>query len=134
MATSSSETDGDHGFQIAPMVDVVFVLLLFFMACAGLKQVERHLDIDIPATGVPREIPLVVSITADGAVSVSSLPLAAADDESLARLRAWFAQMPSDEIVISPVVMQPSADTQHGRFVQVLALLNRMGFKKIAFA
>ena len=24
--------DGDPGFQIAPMVDVVFVLLLFFMA------------------------------------------------------------------------------------------------------
>ena len=32
---------GDLGFQIAPMVDVVFVLLLFFMASAGAQVVEN---------------------------------------------------------------------------------------------
>ena len=36
MAGSIGSDDGDIGFQIAPMVDVVFVLMLFFMACAGL--------------------------------------------------------------------------------------------------
>ena len=31
-------SDGDYGLQIAPMLDVMFVLLLFFMVMAG-KQV-----------------------------------------------------------------------------------------------
>ena len=30
------------------MVDVVFVLMLFFMACAGMQVVEKELSINIP--------------------------------------------------------------------------------------
>ena len=45
MAGKTNGEDGAFGFQIAPMVDVVFVLLLFFMACAGLSQKERFLNI-----------------------------------------------------------------------------------------
>jgi biopolymer transport protein ExbD len=136
MATSSNETDGDHGFQIAPMVDVVFVLLLFFMACAGFKQVERHLGITVPnrEPGAVPDPPIVLEIANDGAIMVNGLALAEADDASLPRLRAWFNRMPFDEVLNSPVVMRPSANTTHGRFLQVLALVKKMGFKKISFA
>ena len=41
--------DGDPGFQIAPMVDVVFVLLLFFMASAGSQVIEKELNISLPS-------------------------------------------------------------------------------------
>ena len=41
MAGSVGSEDGDMGFQIAPMVDVVFVLLLFFMASAGAQIIEK---------------------------------------------------------------------------------------------
>ena len=34
-------SDGDYGLQIAPMLDVMFVLLLFFMVMAG-KQVKEN--------------------------------------------------------------------------------------------
>ena len=48
MGGSVGSEDGDAGFQIAPMVDVVFVLLLFFMASAGSQIVERELNISLP--------------------------------------------------------------------------------------
>ena len=32
--------DGTLGFQIAPMIDVVFVIMLFFMVMAGAVKVE----------------------------------------------------------------------------------------------
>jgi biopolymer transport protein ExbD len=51
MAGGGGSGDGDFGFQIAPMVDVVFVLLLFFMACAGTNQVEGLLKIALPSQG-----------------------------------------------------------------------------------
>ncbi len=49
MAGSVGSEDGDMGFQIAPMVDVVFVLMLFFMASAGSQIVEKELTINLPA-------------------------------------------------------------------------------------
>ena len=49
MGGSAGSEDGDVGFQIAPMVDVVFVLLLFFMASAGSQVVERELNISLPS-------------------------------------------------------------------------------------
>ena len=49
MAGVGKGEDGDIGFQIAPMVDVVFVLLLFFMASAGSQIIPKELTINLPS-------------------------------------------------------------------------------------
>ena len=49
MSGGGVSEDGDVGFQIAPMVDVVFVLLLFFMASAGSQVIETELNISLPS-------------------------------------------------------------------------------------
>ena len=41
-------TNGDVGFQIAPMIDVVFVIMLFFMVMAGAVKVEHELKTTLP--------------------------------------------------------------------------------------
>ena len=35
------QKDAELGFQIAPMIDVVFVIMLFFMVMAGSVKTER---------------------------------------------------------------------------------------------
>ena len=42
--------DAEVGFQIAPMIDVVFVIMLFFMVQAGDRQVETELKMKLPST------------------------------------------------------------------------------------
>ncbi len=42
--------DGYLGFQIAPMIDVVFVITVFFMVMAGAVKVERELNTKLPGT------------------------------------------------------------------------------------
>lgn len=42
--------DGEVGFQIAPMIDVVFVIMLFFMVLAGDRQVETLMPMTLPST------------------------------------------------------------------------------------
>ena len=37
-----SEPQGNLEFQIAPMVDVIFILILFFMCSAGATKVEEN--------------------------------------------------------------------------------------------
>lgn len=49
-ANTRSELDTDLGFQIAPMIDVIFVIMLFFMTQAGQKQVETELKMKLPTT------------------------------------------------------------------------------------
>ena len=41
---ASSVGDGEFGFQIAPMLDILFVLLLFFMVMAGAQKHETALQ------------------------------------------------------------------------------------------
>ena len=40
--------EAQAGFQIAPMIDVVFVIMLFFMVMAGAVKVERELKTLFP--------------------------------------------------------------------------------------
>ncbi|HYR57404.1 MAG TPA: biopolymer transporter ExbD, partial [Chthoniobacteraceae bacterium] len=71
MAGSVGSEDGDIGFQIAPMVDVVFVLMLFFMACAGSQVTERELNIALPSGAAAKsanntKTPIVIDISPEG--------------------------------------------------------------------
>ena len=134
MATSQNSSDGDHGFQIAPMVDVVFVLLLFFMALAGLRQQEVQLKTQLPCNcdGFG-EIPVVLDITADGRVSVNGTQYATRTDRELTELAAWLQNLAAEEPT-APFVIRPNNETQHERFIQVLSLLKKTGFRRITFA
>ncbi len=42
----------DLGFQIAPLIDVVFVILVFFMALAAQIRIERILQTKLPGVAV----------------------------------------------------------------------------------
>ena len=60
----------DAAFQMAPMIDMVFLLLVFFM-CASHMSTEQNAELDIPTATravVPKERPgrFTVNIKADG--------------------------------------------------------------------
>lgn len=70
----------DMGFQIAPMIDVVFVIMLFFMVMAGGAKTEQELKMKLPgdsdvstSTDVPDEV--TISISEDGQVSLNDSPI-----------------------------------------------------------
>lgn len=44
------------GFQFAPMVDILFLLLIFFMAASVYSQLESELDITVPTSEVATPI------------------------------------------------------------------------------
>lgn len=69
------------GFQIAPMVDVVFVIMLFFMVLAGSIKVENAHNTKLPGTlevANPDTIPpdeIAIRIEDDGQVFLNEDPL-----------------------------------------------------------
>ena len=50
MRLEQNINEGTFGFQIAPMIDVVFVIMLFFMVMAGAVKVENELNTQLPGT------------------------------------------------------------------------------------
>jgi biopolymer transport protein ExbD len=138
MAGSVGSEDGDIGFQIAPMVDVVFVLMLFFMASAGVQVVEKELAMNLPSgAGKPSDVPttpIIVDITAEGQVSVNDQPYGGSDDKNLQKLRDFFAHSIEQFGDKDPVIVRPSPDTTHERVMDVLNAAAASHVKNLTFS
>jgi biopolymer transport protein ExbD len=138
MGGSVGSEDGDIGFQIAPMVDVVFVLMLFFMASAGSQIVENELNISLPS-GAPAsatataKTPIIIDISAEGQVVGNNQSFGTPTDRSLASLRDWLksTQGFGGE---DPVIIRPNSQTRHERIVDVLNACAAAGIKNLTFS
>ena len=133
MTSSPGTQDGDIGFQIAPMVDVVFVLMLFFMACAGWQMKERELSANLPGQGKGADTLIVIEIAGDGRVLLNDQPLGENGDHQLAGLRAWFKNARGRFGADDPVVIRPAATTRQERIVDVLNATAASGVGKVSF-
>ena len=133
MASSPGTQDGDIGFQIAPMVDVVFVLMLFFMACAGWQMKERELSASLPGNGTGQATVVVIEIASDGRVLLNDQPLGENGDRQLAGLRAWFTSARERFGSDDPVVIRPAAATRQERIIDVLNATTASGVGKVSF-
>ena len=138
MASVGSE-DGDIGFQIAPMVDVVFVLMLFFMASAGSQVVERELGINLPSGGGPSNkvgpppTPIMVDIAADGQVTMNNQTYGTPTDANLGALREWLKKTINQFGDKDPLIIRPAPDTRHSRIMDVLNAAGASGVKNLTF-
>ena len=136
MSTSPNNEDGDPSFQIAPMVDIVFVLLLFFMTYKTIKElrVEATPSGRAPGEIVNGPIPIIVDIGPDDTVTVNGKVVATSTDHEFADLSRWLEGIRSTSNKEEPFIIKATDQTRHERVVRVLSILNKAGFKKVGFA
>lgn len=137
MASGSTTEDGDIGFQIAPMVDVVFVLLLFFMAAAGSQQISKEISSNLPGLnpGISKQVEIVIriDILPDGRVEMNNRVFDTAASRDLPELRQWLKDTIARFGDKDPVVLCPSPSTPHQRVIDVLNAASTAGVKKLTF-
>ena len=81
----------DVGFQIAPMIDITWILIIFFMVTMHLAETEFAVEVDLPIASAA-EVPLdmngrvIVNIDQGGAYFVGNHPM------TLAQLTAHLKQ------------------------------------------
>jgi biopolymer transport protein ExbD len=139
MAGSVASDDGDTGFQIAPMVDIVFVLMLFFMASAGSQIVEKELNISLPSgptanAGYNREALILIDISPEGQVTMNNRSFGTPTDRKLQPLREWLKNAIEQFGGEDPVVIRPNPETRHERIIDVLNAAAAAGVKKLTFS
>lgn len=120
------------GFQMTPMIDVVFLLLCFFVTTQLFAQWETEIDITLPTarTGqLPQRLPgeIIINLYEDGSVVINRRPLERAELGSmLKRLATLFPGQ--------PVLLRADRATDYEYVVQVLDLCRQADIWNISFA
>lgn len=113
--------------EMIPLIDCVFILLVFFIYSMLTMTIRRGVDVNLPDARMVRaadEEAIVVSITASGELMVDDLPVA------LAQLGPAMDNARSGR-EDAAVVVNADADSMHRRFVQVIDELKRSGVEKV---
>lgn len=119
-------------FQIAPMVDILLVLLCFFVITWSMARKENELDVRVPAASAGQESNPVVNQTvlnvkADGTVvwdrKTISKPALLEKLKSLAALYPDYA-----------IILRGDVKTDYEHIVQVLDTCRMAGIWNVAFA
>ena len=139
MAGVGTSEEGDIGFQIAPMVDVVFVLLLFFMASAGSHIIPKELTINLPSgrgesRSGPPPTPIIIDIFPDGKVQMNNKVYDTPISKELPELRNWLKDTIDKFGDKDPVIIRPDPQTKHERVIDVLNAAAASGVKNLTFS
>ncbi len=119
-------------FQLAPMLDVVFLLLCFFITTAVFSQWEYEVDVQLPTatTGrMPERLPgdIIVNINREGIISVNQVTLT--PDALLARLTKLAQLYPGQSVVI-----RADRATAFDNVMSVIDLCRRADIWNLLFA
>lgn len=120
------------GFQLAPMIDIMFLLLCFFIAAQIYAQWETEIDIKLPTaeTGeVPDRLPseIIVNVRADGVTVVNQRQLS---HDGLLDLLGRIVEIYPGQ----PVLIRADKRTPYEHVIGVLDLCRQVDIWNISFA
>ena len=123
------EIDEDEGMNITPLIDIVFIMLIFFIVTASFVK-EAGMEINRPKAKtavVQQHASVLVAITADGMVWIDNAPV---DVRSIpAHVSRLLAENPQGSVVI-----QADRESRNDTLVQVMDQIRQAGVEKIALS
>ena len=142
MKQAPQEAQADAGFQIAPMIDVVFVIMLFFMVMAGAVKVEHELKTTLPGnaeTAKETEMPdeITIGVSENGTITINEDPVGQPNDKVLDNLynemmkMATAAKQSKTKLLIT---VQAEEAAKYERVINVLDVLARADISNVTFA
>ncbi|MCB1224823.1 MAG: biopolymer transporter ExbD [Verrucomicrobiales bacterium] len=119
--------------QLAPLVDVLFLLVIFFAVTSHYARHETLMDISVPAAETGEDRPrtqvgeIIVNVRKDGTVVVNGQELTL--DELLIKMRN-IAEVYKDQAVI----LRGDTETKYDAIIKVLDTCQKAGIWNVAFA
>ncbi len=137
----SNVNDGSVGFQIAPMIDVVFVIMLFFMIMAGSVKVEKELNTQLPGvavTSAPTDFvdEPIIGISPQGDITLNDEPFDSATSRDLPQLRSTLMRLKqASDAAKAPLLITIVSDPQakYSRTINVLDALSLAQINSVTF-
>ncbi len=120
------------GFQIAPMVDIVFLLLIFFLTTWSFARYETELEIVVPSAKEGKDTrrgkgEIILNVRADGVVLLNRKPLTASElKESLEKVAVQYPDQ--------AVILRGDENVSYKEIVTVLDICRAANIWNVAFA
>lgn len=125
------QVKAEEGINLTPLIDVVFLLLIFFMVSTTFTK-ESHLEIDLPeASGDPlatqtQQIDVVVD--AEGRYTVNGRLLI---NSQLSTLKRAIKDVSEDDTSV-PFIITGDANSSYQSIISVMDMASQLGFVNIS--
>ena len=118
--------------ELAPMIDVVFQLLIFFIVTWQFARFERDMDISVPAAEEAENMDrqqgeIIVNVRADGDIVLNGRNVSR--EELLAKLKSISEAYPDQA-----VILRGASDADFQAIINVLDEIKKAGIWNVAFA
>ena len=126
MSVQLRESSAMSSLSIAPLIDVVFLLLIFFLVTSRFEKQERELDLElpeasqsVPITETPSEI--VVNLGVDGQLVIDG------SARGLDELEKILAQASANNPLTQTVLIRSDRRAPVGSFIGVINVCKELG-------
>ncbi|MBN2340257.1 MAG: biopolymer transporter ExbD [Deltaproteobacteria bacterium] len=129
--TSDKKNRAIATLEVTPLVDVVFLLLIFFLLTATYVK-NPNIDIDLPKASsqemFPKDKDITVAIKKDGTMKVEN------EVVTLKKLETYLKKRLSKSGKAAVVIVKADKGAKHGNVVSVMDMAKRVGYSKLAIA
>jgi biopolymer transport protein ExbD len=129
--TKARKKKGIASLEVTPLVDVVFLLLIFFLLTATYVK-HPNIDIKLPKASSQdvfnKTKDFAIAIKKNGDIKVENKIV------SISQLKTSFKNKLAKDGPDTVVIINADKGALHGRVVQVMDLAKKNGFSKLAIA
>ncbi|MFV0337475.1 MAG: ExbD/TolR family protein [Chthoniobacterales bacterium] len=131
----------DEEFNMSSMIDIVFLLLIYFIVTTTLKKTEADLGFQLPGSIVQNKTlkmpdEQIIEISADGSITLNSMTFDADGDPQMPELTTTlkkFRQISEDTKNPVMVTIQADEEARHQRIIDAMNSCANAGIKNITF-
>jgi len=129
----SADRPEEPDVNLTPMIDVVFLLLLFFMVSTSFIR-ESSLKVDLPqATGqaIPeQDLAIDIIINADGHFTLNEITL---ENPSTEQLSAHLKQAVGENVA-PHIIISADANAEYQNIVTAMDIAQQLGYSRLTLA
>lgn len=127
---------------IAPLIDAVFLLLIYFMVTSSLEKQEADISFELPGT-VEQEEPLelpdeqVIEIRENGQIVVNEYSYDSPQSNRLIELQAMLTRLQESSLAnktVTQVTIAPDPKTRHAQIIMVMDAVAAAGITGVNFS
>ena len=126
----------EAGIEITPLIDVVFLLLIFFMVSSNFVQ-KQVVAVTLPtseAATASVSNTIEIALDASGTYFVAGEPVGSERDQLLNALRSVVGSLDAQALSEQPVEIRADASATHQSVVRALDVCATLGLVRVSLA